>query len=229
MSSGRWDPQDLRVLIVAPDEIDEARILGYLEKAGFAGRVMAATSRSSATILTRERPFTLMLISERLGAAESLLLLRDVSTSQDAAQDDARTALVPFASQPDRGELLRLIEAGAHGIILPPPEPRAVRDVIRAALDAAHRPTQPRPASGQDGARLAQILERVAQKLDDIAGKMEAADGERTAFEVSPKLIQEAILGALVLSGDDASASVDRIVEFLIESGRAGRSAGRPA
>lgn len=212
----KWDPQDLRVLVVAPDEADEARIVGYLEKSGLAGRLMGASSTSAAIILLRERSFSLVLLSDMLGTAEQQRLLREVSGLQEAASTIPRSALVPFAVASDRTELLKLIEAGAHGIVLPPPQADAVKEVLIAALDSAHAPPTIRMPAHDQLEMLPQILERVAAKLDELSGKLKQKGAEHKLFEASPKLIQEAILGALVMSGEDSVSTVDRIVEFLL-------------
>lgn len=223
----KWDPQDLRVLVVAPDEADEGRIVGYLEKSGLAGRLISANSASAAIILLRERPFSLLLLSDRLGSPEQQKLLREASGLQEAAGTVPRSALVPFAVSTERTELLKLIEAGAHGIVLPPPQPEAVKEVLTAALDSAHAPPTVRMPAHDQLALLPQILEGVAKKLDQLAGKLKEQGAEQRLLEASPKLVQEAILGALVMSGEDSAATVDRIVDFLLMN-PAGQPQGKP-
>lgn len=159
-----------------------------------------------------EEEVDICIIGSQFGEEEQDFLIRSVTRRVVPG----KTLMVPVSPSEDKAILLKLVQAGAHGILVEPITLESLHRVLETSLR--------KHASGEASEReqlsnLPFLLEHLSERMRELADKVRERDPE-SSVAANPKLVQEALLGII---GSDASTdeeTLERLAEFLLKGAK---------
>ncbi|MFN8389476.1 MAG: hypothetical protein U0136_04220 [Bdellovibrionota bacterium] len=205
----------LRTLLAVPSEATRDILMQQLTQVAARGELFSAidiehavTTPVAKKMLESDR-YDLCFVDEALGEDDQDFLIRGVARRLKPGH----TAMIAMSHSKENENLLKLLQAGAKGILLLPSTTEAMAQVLRTALPAASDRGE-RPAHEEVNS-LPWLLEHVAQRLSAVARQLREQDGNEQQTTATTKLVKEALLGVVGSPVETDDDVIRKLVEYL--------------
>ena len=164
---------------------------------------------SSAEAKLKSGSHEAILINDTSSSIEEL-----VGTVASFAQHFPGIALLVALQAENKKQVMALLSAGAHGVILLPVTGEELRRTFRIAFRKVDDSKTAAEPSREQIANFPWILENVASRLDSLAQHLREKEGEGDTVVAAPNNVKEALLSALGSTESDKQFC-DEFMEWL--------------
>lgn len=180
----------MRILIVEPDSAARHALIDFVHTTGVRASFETAETPGEATERALSGEFTVSLLGSTLGPGQQQRLLLSL---RDRAER-ARCVVGCFLRAEDAKSAQSLSASGADYVLTDPYEPAKMRELFTRAASLTAESV---PESQEQITSLPWILHSLATRLRALADRLEAEKPGGAPLDASPKLVKEALLGAI--------------------------------
>jgi len=200
-------------VIVVESQISARKDLVDLVKhADIADQIVEASSVADACKAVLSRNFGLCLVGNGLTRETQKNFIRSIASAEQVKY----CAIIALTPSPDKETVMDFVEAGAHGVLMTPPNLHSIRKVANVAFHGISA-ERGKGDSGEQVTSLPWLLETVAEKLNELAICLEEEEQKGRKICASPKMLQEVVLRALAVSGDDDPSYPEDLLQELLK------------
>ncbi|MCB0323062.1 MAG: response regulator transcription factor [Bdellovibrionales bacterium] len=203
--------EKVSILLVEPITSEREALADLLLQAEIKADLIESRTLTDALELLRGHPCEVVVVGAGLSVDEQL------SCARETAALPRRPAVVAVVATEDKALHVRYVEAGVLRAVRRPVTVDALEKAVIGALSAANVRQNALEQSETGPRNLPTLLEQFANRLEEVAKRLKAAEAQGMRVEANPKLVKETLLGVIAGAAEPEEKAVDHVVKLILK------------
>lgn len=197
-----------QVLIVESNIAQRRKLVDAIIDTGLTRNIQEAHSVAEGQELLVNDQYEICFVGSGLSEATQRTFIASMAEDKRIKH----CVFIPLCKNPDKDKVFDFIQSGAHGVLVVPIQPEALKRVIETAFKAKESHITEKVPSREQLIEMANCLDLVASRIQSAAEQLKFSQADMGSSATNAKLLKESLLIAFA----DIGLSKEELANALV-------------